>query len=80
MTSEQKPMQHRVAKVDSEITWDMFLSQANNHGLYIKVVVHFSAFWCMPSIAMKPFFEELALTHQDILFLLVDVDEIKEVT
>ncbi|PIN19619.1 Thioredoxin [Handroanthus impetiginosus] len=78
MTSEQKRRQCRVAKVDSEITWDTFLSQAKNQGS--PVVVHFSASWCMPSVAMKPFFEELALTHQDILFLVVDVDEIKEVT
>ncbi|KAL5548236.1 hypothetical protein UlMin_003467 [Ulmus minor] len=33
----------------------------------------------MPSVAMNPFFEELALTYQDVLFLLVDVDELKVV-
>ncbi|XP_061351671.1 thioredoxin-like protein CXXS1 [Gastrolobium bilobum] len=43
------------------------------------VVVHFSAYWCMPSIAMNPFFKELASTYQDVLFLNVDVDEVKEV-
>lgn len=40
-------------------------------------MVHFSAYWCMPSIAMDPFFEELASTYQDVIFLKVDVDEVK---
>ncbi|KAL7212035.1 hypothetical protein ACSBR2_014821 [Camellia fascicularis] len=33
----------------------------------------------MPSVAMNPFIEELASTYQDILFLTVDVDDVKEV-
>lgn len=44
---------------------------------YLQVMVHFSAYWCMPSIAMDPFFEELASTYQNIIFLKVDVDEVK---
>lgn len=40
-------------------------------------MVHFSAYWCMPSRAMNSFFEELAFTYQDVLFLKVDVDEVK---
>jgi thiol-disulfide isomerase/thioredoxin len=43
----------------------------------MQVMVHFSAYWCVPSIAMNPFFEELASTYQDVLFLKVDVDEVK---
>uniref|UniRef100_A0ABL6UV74 Thioredoxin domain-containing protein n=1 Tax=Cannabis sativa TaxID=3483 RepID=A0ABL6UV74_CANSA len=31
----------------------------------------------MPSVAMNPIFEELASTYTDVLFLTVDVDEIK---
>ncbi|CAN1825249.1 Thioredoxin-like protein CXXS1 [Linum perenne] len=31
----------------------------------------------MPSVAMNPFFEELALTYPDAIFLVVDVDEVK---
>ncbi|KAI3466205.1 hypothetical protein Pfo_022868 [Paulownia fortunei] len=77
MAGHQQLTRSRVAKVDSEVTWDMFISQAKNQGC--PVVVHFMASWCMPSVVMKPFFEELAMSHQDILFLLVDVDEIKEV-
>jgi thiol-disulfide isomerase/thioredoxin len=44
---------------------------------YLQVMVHFSAYWCMPSVAMDLFFEELASTNQDVLFLKVDVDEVK---
>ncbi|KAG6593426.1 Thioredoxin-like protein CXXS1, partial [Cucurbita argyrosperma subsp. sororia] len=33
----------------------------------------------MPSVAMNPFFEELAFNYPDALFLTVDVDEVKEV-
>lgn len=44
---------------------------------YLQVIVHFSAYWCVPSIAMDPFFEELASTYQDVLCLKVDVDEVK---
>jgi len=43
----------------------------------LQVVVHFSAFWCVPSIVMNPVFEELASTYPDVLFLTLDVDEVK---
>ncbi|KAA8526932.1 hypothetical protein F0562_008839 [Nyssa sinensis] len=33
----------------------------------------------MPSVAMNSCFQELSLSYQDMLFLLVDVDEVKEV-
>ncbi|KAL8046443.1 hypothetical protein ABFX02_08G177600 [Erythranthe guttata] len=33
----------------------------------------------MPSVVMEPFVDELASIHHDILFLLVVVDEVKEV-
>lgn len=42
-------------------------------------MAHFAAIWCIPSVAMNPFFEELASTYQDVLFLTVDVDDVKEV-
>ncbi|KAK9689073.1 hypothetical protein RND81_09G033600 [Saponaria officinalis] len=45
----------------------------------IQVVVHFTTTWCMPSVAMNPVFEELASSHPDTLFLLVDVDELTRV-
>ncbi|KAL3636810.1 Thioredoxin-like protein cxxs1 [Castilleja foliolosa] len=77
MAGQQQATKSRVVNVDSAVTWDMFIAQAKNQGS--PVVVQFTASWCMPSVAMEPYLEELALTHQDILFLLVDVDETKEV-
>ncbi|CAI0401321.1 unnamed protein product [Linum tenue] len=41
------------------------------------MIVNFTVVWCMPSVVMSPFFEELALTYPYALFLVVDVDEIK---
>ncbi|KAH1137779.1 hypothetical protein GYH30_027679 [Glycine max] len=42
-------------------------------------MIHFSAYWCMPSIVMNHFFQQLASTYHNVLFLNVDVDEVKEV-
>ncbi|KAF8391463.1 hypothetical protein HHK36_023768 [Tetracentron sinense] len=77
MVGHEQFINSRVIKVDSEESWDFFVTQANTQGC--PVVVHFTAAWCMPSVAMNPFFEELASSYQDILFLLVDVDDVKEV-
>ncbi|KAJ9671979.1 hypothetical protein PVL29_025567 [Vitis rotundifolia] len=77
MAGHQQLKESRVVKVDSEESWDFFFSQATNQGC--PVVVHFTAAWCIPSVAMTAFFEDLALNYQDMLFLVVDVDEVKEV-
>ncbi|XP_022717941.1 thioredoxin-like protein CXXS1 [Durio zibethinus] len=77
MDRQTQKMKSRVVKIESEDSWDFFIKQANNQGC--PVMVHFSAAWCMPSVAMNPFFEELALSYQDILFLSVDVDDVKGV-
>ncbi|KAL6197565.1 hypothetical protein ACLB2K_033173 [Fragaria x ananassa] len=65
----------RVVKVDSLATWDLSVTQVTNLGS--PIVVHFTASWCMPSVAMNPLFEELASSYPDVLFLTVDVDEVK---
>ncbi|KAG1365369.1 thioredoxin-like protein CXXS1 [Cocos nucifera] len=77
MEEQQQREKSRVVKVDSEESWNLSISQANNQGS--PVFVHFSASWCVPSLAMNSYFEELAKTYQDIVFLLVDVDELKGV-
>ncbi|KAL5720894.1 Thioredoxin-like protein cxxs1 [Ranunculus cassubicifolius] len=74
---EDEQIKSRVVKIESEETWNMFVTQAQTQEC--PVVVHFTAAWCMPSVAMNTFFEELAYIYQDILFLLVDVDDVKEV-
>ncbi|KAM7498814.1 hypothetical protein LguiA_023228 [Lonicera macranthoides] len=77
MEKHEQHKKSRVVKVDSVKTWDFFKTQAINQGS--PVVIHFTAAWCIPSVTMKPLFEELALSYQDVLFLSVDVDEVKEV-
>ncbi|CAL9103547.1 unnamed protein product [Musa acuminata var. zebrina] len=79
MAAAEQPQEvkSKVAKVDSEESWDLFTTQADDRGC--PVFVHFGASWCVPSLAMNTCFEELANSHQDILFLLVDVDEVKGV-
>lgn len=40
-------------------------------------MAHFTAVWCIPSVAMNPFMEELASMYQNMYFLTIDVDEVK---
>nr|BAE16559.1 thioredoxin h [Codonopsis lanceolata] len=67
----------KVVKVDSKQTWDSLVIQAINQSS--PIVAHFTASWCIPSVVMNPFFEELASTYKDTMFLLVDVDDVQEV-
>ncbi|XP_031287738.1 thioredoxin-like protein CXXS1 isoform X2 [Pistacia vera] len=75
MEGQDEQNKSRVVKVDSAESWDLFVSQANNQGC--PIVVHFTASWCMPSVAMNSFFEEVAAANPDVLFLCIDVDEVK---
>ncbi|THG02962.1 hypothetical protein TEA_018889 [Camellia sinensis var. sinensis] len=105
MAGHEQLKKSRVVKVNSEETWDLFVTKARDQGCPVKsssslytpntpllhtyiflftythiyIVVHFTASWCLPSVAMNPFFEEMALSYRDVLFLVVDVDEVKEV-
>ncbi|XP_062013383.1 thioredoxin-like protein CXXS1 [Rosa rugosa] len=74
---EEPVHKSRVVKVDSLEAWDLSVTEATNQGS--PIVVHFTASWCMPSVAMNPFFEELASSYPDVQFLTVDVDEVQEV-
>ncbi|EEF43956.1 thioredoxin-like protein CXXS1 [Ricinus communis] len=77
MESQDQQPKSRVVKVDSVESWDFYVTQATNQGC--PIVVHFTASWCIPSLAMNPFFEEVASANPDALFLTVDVDDVKEV-
>ncbi|KAG6573217.1 thioredoxin-like protein CXXS1 isoform X2 [Cucurbita pepo subsp. pepo] len=77
MEGQEQWRQIRVVKIESMESWNSFVTKAAQQGSLI--VVHFTASWCMPSVAMNPFFEELAFNYPDALFLTVDVDEVKEV-
>ncbi|KAL9243539.1 hypothetical protein vseg_017414 [Gypsophila vaccaria] len=67
----------KVLKVEHKDQWVSFLSSASSDNRLI--VAHFGASWCIPSVAMNSFFEEMAITHPDVLFLTIDVDDVKEV-
>ncbi|KAL7591735.1 thioredoxin-like protein CXXS1 [Lactuca sativa] len=66
-----------VVKVESIESWDSLLQQSKSDGT--PIVAHFAASWCIPSVAMNYFFEELALEFYDITFLIVDVDDLKDI-
>ncbi|XP_019169549.1 PREDICTED: thioredoxin-like protein CXXS1 [Ipomoea nil] len=77
MDAHEQQSKSRVVKVDSMQSWEFHLNQACNHGC--PVVAHFTAIWCIPSVAMNPFVEEMASAHENVVFLTVDVDDVKEV-
>ncbi|XP_060179402.1 thioredoxin-like protein CXXS1, partial [Lycium barbarum] len=74
---QEQHAKSRVVKVDSKESWEFHLNQATNQCSHI--VAHFTAIWSIPSVAMNPFMEESASTYQDILFLNIDVDDVKDV-
>ncbi|BAT86968.1 thioredoxin-like protein CXXS1 [Vigna umbellata] len=67
----------RVVVIDSLQSWDFYVTQATTQNS--PVVAHFTASWCIPSVTMGPVFDDLASSYPDLLFLTVDVDEVKEV-
>ncbi|XP_061341809.1 thioredoxin-like protein CXXS1 [Gastrolobium bilobum] len=77
MKGQEQLKKSRIIKIDSKESWEHYISHATNQSY--PIVVHFSACWCVPSIVMNPFFQELASTYQDVLFLTLDVDEVKEI-
>ncbi|XP_060193759.1 thioredoxin-like protein CXXS1 [Lycium barbarum] len=77
MEDQEQGTRSRVVKVDSKESWDFHVNQATVQGC--PIVAHFAAVWCIPSVAMNPFMEEFASLYQNISFLTIDVDEVKEV-
>ncbi|KAJ8545639.1 hypothetical protein K7X08_018222 [Anisodus acutangulus] len=77
MGDQEHGTKSRVVKVDSKESWDFHVNQTTVQGCHI--VAHFTAVWCIPSVAMNPFMEEFSSMYQNIPFLTIDVDEVKEV-
>ncbi|KAK4255643.1 hypothetical protein QN277_008616 [Acacia crassicarpa] len=73
----EKMKKSRVIRINSETEWQNQITEATNQAF--PVVVHFSASWCMPSVAMNPSFENLSSSYQHVLFILLDVDDVQEV-
>uniref|UniRef100_A0A8D0E6M1 Thioredoxin n=1 Tax=Salvator merianae TaxID=96440 RepID=A0A8D0E6M1_SALMN len=57
------------------VEFDQFLKSA---GLKL-VVVDFTAKWCGPCKMIRPFFHELAVRYENVLFCIVDVDLAEDV-
>ncbi|XP_057544914.1 thioredoxin-like protein CXXS1 [Amaranthus tricolor] len=74
---KQKGNRSMVSKVETKDQWELLFNMAQNKAY--PMVVHFGATWCVPSVAMNPVFEELASTYSHVMFIFVDVDEVKEV-
>ena len=67
-----------VIGVHSEAEWEAAIALTKERELV--AVVDFTAEWCGPCQAIKPFYTELAAKHKDAaLFLKVDVDEMDDI-
>ena len=67
-----------VIGVHSEAEWEAAIALTKESELV--AVVDFTAEWCGPCQAIKPFYTELAAKHKDAaLFLKVDVDEMDDI-
>ncbi|KAJ8753773.1 hypothetical protein K2173_000027 [Erythroxylum novogranatense] len=59
-------------------SWDQKLSEANRKDQI--VVANFSATWCGPCKMIAPFYKELSEKYPSLMFLMVDVDELTDLS
>ncbi|OWZ00456.1 Thioredoxin [Phytophthora megakarya] len=71
---EYVPKNSRVVRVTSEQPFKEFIETSKR-----PVVVNFSASWCSSSRYISPVFHELSTKYPGMIFLKVDVDELKSV-
>lgn len=55
--------------------FESFMQQSNDK----LVVIDFTATWCGPCKAIAPYFQELADSNSDVIFIKVDVDDAEDV-
>ncbi|KAL9362049.1 hypothetical protein Peur_044834 [Populus x canadensis] len=64
--------------ITTKESWDQKLSEASRDGKI--VLANFSATWCGPCKQIAPFYNELSEKYPSLLFLLVDVDELSDLS
>ncbi|KAL4577232.1 hypothetical protein LXL04_013337 [Taraxacum kok-saghyz] len=67
----------RVIEFHSSNRWQLHYNQAKQSPKLM--VVDFSATWCGPCKMLEPFIRSLASKYQEIDFIKIDVDELKDV-
>uniref|UniRef100_A0A2P2LZM4 Thioredoxin H-type-like n=1 Tax=Rhizophora mucronata TaxID=61149 RepID=A0A2P2LZM4_RHIMU len=67
-----------VQLVTTKDGWDQKLSEARQDGRI--VIANFSARWCGPCRLMAPFYNELSEKYPSLMFLLIDVDELTDLS
>ncbi|XP_066363884.1 thioredoxin H-type-like [Miscanthus floridulus] len=71
------PAEGSVIAIHSLDEWSIQIEEANSAKKL--VVIDFTATWCPPCRMIAPVFAELAKKHSSVVFLKVDVDEIKTI-
>ncbi|KAG2562991.1 hypothetical protein PVAP13_8KG297800 [Panicum virgatum] len=66
-----------VIAIHSLQEWSIMIEEANSANKL--VVIKFTASWCRPSRIIAPFFADLAKNCPDVIFLKVDIDEMKDI-
>ncbi|CAD6333293.1 unnamed protein product [Miscanthus lutarioriparius] len=71
------PAEGSVIAIHSLDEWSIQIEEANSAKKL--VVIDFTATWCPPCRMIAPVFAELAKKHPSVVFLKVDVDEMKTI-
>ncbi|XP_010553162.1 PREDICTED: thioredoxin H9 [Tarenaya hassleriana] len=64
--------------ITTKESWDQKMAEAGRDGKI--VVANFSATWCGPCRMVAPFYIELSEKYTSLIFLLVDVDELSDIS
>eukprot|EP00271_Cylindrocystis_brebissonii_P015058 TRINITY_DN3699_c0_g2_i1.p1 TRINITY_DN3699_c0_g2~~TRINITY_DN3699_c0_g2_i1.p1 ORF type:complete len:170 (-),score=29.89 TRINITY_DN3699_c0_g2_i1:516-1025(-) len=73
-----RTMAETVIEIEDLKEWEKTLGDAKSSGKVI--IVDYSATWCQPCKVIGPVFHELSKKYPQIIFVKVDVDDVKEVS